>query len=39
MYSFHAFVIYLQESVDGAGDKRIIRRLLRQKDLLVFVIE
>jgi hypothetical protein len=39
LHSFHSFVIYSQESVDGAEDKRIIRRLLRQKDLRVIRIE
>jgi len=34
-----SFVILLQESVDGAVDKRIIRRLLRQSDLREVLVE
>ena len=30
---FQSFVVYLQKAVDGAVDKRIIRRLLRQNGL------
>ncbi|MFT4906215.1 MAG: hypothetical protein ACI978_000272, partial [Oleispira sp.] len=30
MNSFHSFVANLPKAVDGAEDKRIIRRLLRQ---------
>ncbi len=30
---FQPFVVYLQKTVDGAVDKRIIRRLLRQNGL------
>ena len=31
--------MYLQKAVDGAVDKRIIRRLLRQNDLREVLIE
>jgi hypothetical protein len=35
----YSFVVYLQKAVDGAEDKRIIRRLLRQNGLREVVVE